>query len=123
MPTGWREDGCVAFHGVELPYVFGYVPDGLDVPTLRFLARRSGCTSPEPGADAADQIVAYQVMTMWARFAATGDPSVAGVVSWPPYTRSGTKGGDRYLDIGQALEVRKGIRSAYRAPAVQPATE
>ena len=34
VPTGWRNLPCVAFHGLELPYVFGYIPKGLTSPTL-----------------------------------------------------------------------------------------
>lgn len=113
LPTGWREMGCTAFHGVELPYVFGYVPDGLTVPTVLFLANRSGCRSTDPGADGTDSLVAEHTMRMWARFAATGDPSVEGLVSWPPYTENS----DRYLDIGATPTVKSGIRQAYRAPA------
>jgi len=113
LPTGWKSMDCVAFHGVELPYVFGYVPDGLRVPTLLFLANRSGCKSTEPGPDERDQLVADHTMTLWAQFAKTGDPSVEGLVSWPAYTEET----DRYLDIGTTLEVKRGIRSAYVAPA------
>jgi para-nitrobenzyl esterase len=54
-------------------------------------------------------------MTLWAQFARTGNPSVEGLISWPAYTEEN----DRYLDIGASLEVRKGIRSAYRAPTTQ----
>jgi len=115
LPTGWRSMDCVAFHGVELPYVFGYVPDGLRVPTVLFLANRSGCRSTQPGPDEKDQLVADHTMTMWAQFAKTGDPSVEGLVSWPAYT----EGTDQYLDIGTTLEVKQGIRSAYVAPAAE----
>ncbi len=113
LPSGWREQSCVAFHGVELPYVFGYVPEGLSVPTVLFLANRSGCKSTQPGPDELDQKVADQTMRLWAQFAATGDPSVEGLVSWPAYTKEG----DRYLDIGATLEVKQGVRDAYVGPA------
>ena len=54
-------------------------------------------------------------MTLWAQFAETGDPSVEGLVEWPAYTDEN----DRYLDIGASLQVREGIRNAYRAPSTQ----
>ena len=57
-----------AVHGVELPFVFGtltnivgYTPD----PTARALSEEMNAS--------------------WARFAATGDPNGAGLVSWPLY--------------------------------------
>ena len=116
MPAGWRDLGCIAFHGVELPYVFGYVPDGLTLPLILGLANRNGCSLREPGADEVDETVADNTMEMWAHFAKTGDPSVKGLVEWPPYTEES----DRYLDIGYALEVRKGIKSAYVASSEAP---
>ena len=59
-----------------------------------------------------DQAVADNVMAMWTSFAEDGDPSVPGLIDWPPYTREN----DRYLDIGAELVVGKGIESAYVAP-------
>ena len=112
VPTGWRDLGCVAFHGLELPYVFGYVPEGLTVPVVLFLGERSGCKSREPRPDEIDQLVADNTMTLWSQFARTGDPSVDGLVSWPAYV----EGDDRYLDIGEELLVKQGIRDAYVPP-------
>jgi para-nitrobenzyl esterase len=112
LPTGWRDLPCVAFHGLELPYVFGYVPEGLTVPTILFLAPGGGCTTRDPGADEMDVVVAQNAVRMWAAFARTGDPSVEGLVTWPAFTEEN----DRYLDIGYTLEVKEGIRDAYVAP-------
>jgi para-nitrobenzyl esterase len=117
VPTGWRSKSCVAFHGVELPYVFGYVPEGLSVPTVLFLANRSGCKSTEPGADEKDELVAEHTTSMWAQFAKTGDPSVPDLVTWPAYTEAE----DRYLDIGYELAVKENIKSAYVAQPGSPA--
>lgn len=112
LPAGWRNEPCVAFHGVEIPYVFGAIPEGLSVPTILFLRRGGGCTSEDPGADETDQDVADNVMSMWTEFARAGDPGVEGRIEWPPYTEEAP----RYLDIGQTLEVREGIEEAYVAP-------
>lgn len=112
VPTGWRNERCVAFHGLELPYVFGYVPEGLTVPTIQFLKRGGGCQSEDPGADELDHVVAEQTMQMWANFAKTGNPSIEGLVSWPAYTAEN----DTYLDIGPELQVKKGVRDAYEPP-------
>jgi len=117
VPSGWKTLGCSAFHGLELPYVFGYVPEGLTVPTVLFLGNRAGCKSLQPGADAKDELVAEHATTMWAQFAATGDPSVKGLVTWPAYTGEGGS----YLDIAEKLEVKKGIQQAYIPPPQTPA--
>jgi para-nitrobenzyl esterase len=112
VPTGWRNLPCVAFHGLELPYVFGYVPKGISSPTLFYLSAGGGCTTREPGPDELDHKVAENTMNMWAAFAKTGDPSVKGLVTWPAYTQQN----DLYLRIGQTLEVKKGVKESFVAP-------
>ena len=58
-------------------------------------------------------------MKRWAQFAATGDPSVKGLVSWLAYTeKSGS-----YLDIGETLKVKQWIQQAYIAPPAAPASD
>jgi para-nitrobenzyl esterase len=112
MPAGWADEGCVAFHGVEIPYVFGAIPEGLTVPTILFLSRSGGCRSNDPGADERDHEVAERVMRLWTQFARTGDPNVNGLAQWPAYAEED----DLYLNIDYALEVRQGIRDAFVAP-------
>ena len=112
IPTGWRNLPCVAFHGLELPYVFGYIPKGLTSPTLLALSAGGGCTTREPGPDQLDHEVAENTMRMWAAFAKTGDPSVKGLIEWPAYTQQN----DQYLHIGQKLQVKMGVKSSYVAP-------
>jgi len=112
LPTGWRNEPCVAFHGVEIPYVFGAIPDGLTVPTILFLARGGGCTSDDPGVDELDHEVADKTMRLWTQFARSGAPSIESLIEWPAYT--GENG--QYLDIGATLEVGSGIENAYVAP-------
>ena len=109
LPRTWRDEGCVAFHGLELPYVFGSVPTGVDSPTMLFLSGGGGCVSQEPVTDDVDMTVADQASTLWAQFAKTGDPSVEGLVDWPPYTEENNV----YLDIGETLEVKADIEDAY----------
>ena len=112
VPTGWRNEPCVAFHGIEIPYVFGYIPEGLLSPTILFLSRGGGCTSDDPGTDGLDDEVAEWTLQMWAQFARTGDPSVQGLIEWPAYTEdNGT-----FLDIGGSLEVKTGIENSYVQP-------
>jgi len=112
VPTGWRNLPCVAFHGLELPYVFGYIPQGISSPTLFYLSTGGGCTTREPGPDQLDHVVAENTMQMWAAFAKTGDPSVKGLIKWPAYTEQN----DQYLRIGQTLEVKKGVKASFVAP-------
>ncbi len=113
LPKGWRdEEGCVAFHGLELTYVFGAVPLGLSSRTTQFLAAGGGCSSIVPEHDEVDMTVASQAATIWAQFANTGDPSVEGLIEWPEYTEEN----NRYLDIGAPLEAKTGIQDSYVAP-------
>lgn len=109
VPQTWREEGCVAFHGLELPYVFGSVPTGVDSPTMLFLSGGGGCVSREPMTDEIDMTVSDQASTLWAQFAKTGNPSVQGLIEWPAYTEEN----NRYLDIGDPLQAKTGIQQAY----------
>ncbi len=112
VPTGWREEGCVAFHGLELPYVFGHIPDGLYSATVIYLSTTGGAQSTEPGPDEMDEVVAENTMQLWVEFATIGDPSVAGLVNWPAYEEDT----DQYLDIGYTLEVKTGVAEAGVSP-------
>ena len=113
LPLGWRnEKGCVAFHGLELTYVFGAIPVGLSSPTTQGLARGGGCTVRVPEHDEQDLKVADQAATIWAQFAKTGNPSVEGLVTWPAYTADNKA----YLLLGTPLEAKVGVESSYIAP-------
>lgn len=119
VPTGWREEGCVAFHGLELPYVFGHIPEGLLSPTVISLSAGGGAQSTDAGPDEMDEVVAENTMKIWAQFAATGDPSVAGLITWPAYEETT----DQYLDIGYTLEVKTGVAEAGVSPPEQEPAE
>ncbi|HEX2559628.1 carboxylesterase/lipase family protein [Phenylobacterium sp.] len=113
LPLGWRrEKGCVAFHGLELSYVFGAIPVGLTSPTTQGLARGGGCSVRAPEHDDEDVKVADQFSKIWAQFAKTGDPSTPGLIDWPKYTAADPA----YLDIGAPLEIKRGVEAAYVAP-------
>jgi para-nitrobenzyl esterase len=113
LPLGWRrEKGCVAFHGLELSYVFGAIPQGLRSPTTQGLARGGGCSVRPPEHDAEDVKVADQASRLWAQFAKSGDPSVPGLVTWPKYTQAN----NAYLEIAAPLAVKRNIQNAYVAP-------
>jgi len=113
LPLGWRrEKGCVAFHGLELAYVFGAIPMGLTSPTTQGLAGGGGCSARPPEHDAEDARVSDEASTIWVQFARSGNPSVAKLVTWPRYTAAD----QAYLDIGAPLSVKRRIETAYVAP-------
>jgi len=119
LPVGWKnEKGCVAFHGLELTYVFGAAPVGLSNPTTLGLARGGGCTSAVPASDEKDLKVASNAATVWAQFAKTGNPSVPGLIDWPAYTEQA----NNYLDIGNPLTAKTNIQASYVAPPPRPTT-
>jgi para-nitrobenzyl esterase len=76
-----------AWHGLEVPYVFG---------TL------AGLAGFMP--DAADERVSSEMQHYWARFAATGDPNDASAVSWPPYAPE-----DPYLRFANPITAEQGF--------------
>jgi para-nitrobenzyl esterase len=118
LPLGWRQEkGCVAFHGLELTYVFGAIPIGLASPTTQGLARGGGCSVRVPEHDEQDLKVADQAATIWAQFAKTGNPSVQGLIEWPAYTADNKA----YLLLGTPLEAQVGVESSYIAPPARTA--
>jgi para-nitrobenzyl esterase len=116
LPPLWKEEGCSAFHGLELPYVFGYIPEGLTAQIVLYLAPGGGCSAKDPGSDETDQTVAENCMNIWSQFAKTGNPSVSKLITWPAYT----KDNDTYLEIGDELAVKTGVASAHVAPPKAP---
>ncbi len=75
-----------AFHGIELPYVFGQ-------------AAVLGVADP------VDVQLSERIMDYWVAFAATGSPEVAGGVTWPAYEVAE----GRYLELGDAISVKSGL--------------
>ena len=59
-----------AFHGADLPYVFGQLDMFGGSPV------------------ATDFVVADTVMSLWARFAATGNPNDEDIIDWQAFTPS-----------------------------------
>lgn len=56
-----------AFHGLEIPYVFGLAPK-------------------LPGTDATDRALSAAMSGAWVRFAATGDPNGGALPAWQPWS-------------------------------------
>ncbi len=94
--TGWAAEGGVAYHGIELIYVFNY-PASAYTHFALGLTGLTGDTPPDLGWGTADMAVVDTMMTMWTNFAYTGNPSISGTVDWAAYTSAG----DNYLEIGQ----------------------
>jgi para-nitrobenzyl esterase len=105
VPSKWKQEGCVAFHALELGYVFGnYDNATIWWPTANFLAKQSGAKTPDPGLTDADKKVSESMMAMWAQFARAGNPNVQGPIAWPAYEASA----DQYLYIAEPLLVKSG---------------
>ena len=104
VPSTWKKEGVLAFHGLELPYVFGLLAALPNSVFYNAFAQPSGAQSQDPGLTEDDQQVSQAMMTMWAQFAKTGDPSVEGLIDWPAWDPAN----DQYLDIAWPLEVKTG---------------
>ncbi len=106
VPAGWKKNGVVATHAMELPYVFGDWDWNDFLWTLLYaLAKPSGAKSPDPGLTGADRTVSELMMTIWTNFARTGIPSIPGKIDWPAWD----EGKDQYLYITDKPEVRSGF--------------
>ncbi len=78
-----------AFHGVEIPYVFGNT------------ALFSGLGTLEK----ADYDLSAAIMGYWTRFAASGDPNGGGDPQWPAYQA----GSDQHLELGDTIKTSSGL--------------
>jgi para-nitrobenzyl esterase len=106
VPSGWKKNGVVASHGIELHYVFGdWDPPGGVWPMGFNLAKASGARSADPGLGDQDREVSEAMMRLWANFAKTGNPSLKGLIDWPAYQQSA----DQYLYIAESLEIKSGF--------------
>jgi para-nitrobenzyl esterase len=113
VPAGWKREGCISTHAMELGYVFGdWDNKAGNWPILYFLASQSGAKSPDPGLTDIDRKVSEAMMAMWAQFAKTGDPNVKGLITWPAYEAAT----EQYLYIAEPLEIKSGFsRTAPKA--------
>ena len=104
LPGDWRQEGCVAAHGMELHYVFGSL-DIAEAWESRFGGySQSGAKTSLPKISPADRKVSEAMMSIWTQFARTGNPSVKGLVDWPAWNKEG----DQYLYITEPLQVKSG---------------
>lgn len=78
-----------AFHGVEIPYVFG------NADLFAFLGT----------IEKVDYDLSAAIMGYWTRFAATGDPNGGGAPKWPRYEAAS----DQHLELGDSIQVGAGL--------------
>jgi para-nitrobenzyl esterase len=104
VPGNWRREGGVSAHAMEMHFVFGQLDDKVAWQILHFLYAHAGVKSPLPVITDAERKVSEAMMQMWTQFARTGDPSVKGLVYWPPWD----KATDKYLYIVEPLQVKLG---------------
>jgi len=108
VPAGWRELGGTTGHGNELPYVFGFIDLPWAWSEMRigsaFGQKRPAGVTTNAGVTNEDMQDADEVMTIWAQFMKTGNPSVKDLIDWPAWDASG----DKYADIGYPFQVKSG---------------
>ncbi len=100
-----------AYHGLEVSYQYGVIDTVMRIYGTSLLPA-SPSVPPNPGVNEEDYWLQDAVMSMWANFAATGDPTPnvkgkhRGVVTWkwPEYDSR-----DLYLDIGVPPVVKTGF--------------
>jgi para-nitrobenzyl esterase len=102
VPSNWKKAGMIAYHGLEINYHFG---------DIGMIAHDNGAMwigqpglPPDPGIDDNDRMVAENTMRMWVQFAATGDPSVDGLIKWPAFKP--VSGQDAYVNIDVKPEAK-----------------
>ena len=107
VPEGWKRDGVVSTHSMELAYVFGYFDYKSEWlwDVMFNLAKPSGAKSADPGFTGVDTLVSEIMMKLWTNFARTGNPSLKGAVEWPAYA----EGPDQYLYITESPQVKSGF--------------
>jgi para-nitrobenzyl esterase len=104
VPHSWRKEGCVSFHAIELPYVFGAVDIEQEWLNLNHLAKPAGAKSDSPTISEVDLQVSEVMMKMWSRYALSGDPNAQGLVEWPQWE----PGQEKYLYVKDTLQTKTG---------------
>jgi para-nitrobenzyl esterase len=98
-----RRIGWGSFHGSEVPYVFGTLPDSLYGTDSGPLADFSVATDSYVEQD---RELSAAMSSAWVRFAKTGNPNGRGLPAWPAFA----SGRDRYLEFGDRIVDRAAIR-------------
>jgi para-nitrobenzyl esterase len=98
VPVGWRRQGLKSYHGMELHYLFN-LPE-YDWPGIFEHEYHPGAELSE-----VDWQIGQQMRSMWTQFAASGNPSVKGLIDWTVWTPKDKK----YLFIADPLSIRSGF--------------
>jgi enterochelin esterase family protein len=69
FPLGSEHEGFGAWHGREVPYVFGHLND-----------------LPHETPSATDRVISDVMVTYWTNFAKYGDPNGKGIAQWPAFS-------------------------------------
>ncbi|MBN1188138.1 MAG: carboxylesterase family protein [Dehalococcoidales bacterium] len=115
VPEGWRREGCVAAHGMELHYIFGALDDAEAWADARGSYTSSGAKSLIPFISDSDRKASENIMTIWTNFARTGSPSVKGLIEWPAWDPRT----DKYLLLTDFLQIKAGYTDLLK---IQPDT-
>jgi para-nitrobenzyl esterase len=99
VPPGWSKAGKAAIHHLQIYYLFGNL-DRIDE-----WGRRNAQVASAEVDPVVDGRVSQDLMALWVRFAATGNPSIEGKISWPAYDPAS----EQYLDIRDPLQVKSGF--------------
>jgi para-nitrobenzyl esterase len=105
VPEGWRSEGCVSAHAIELPYVFGTVDSEQSWAHLFHIASPAGAKSTAPKISDTDRNVSEMMMKIWAQYARTGNPGVKSLVEWPVWEPDT----DQYLYVSDSLQIKPGF--------------
>jgi para-nitrobenzyl esterase len=108
VPANWKNAGMKAPHGMEVRYQFGDLSGQWNAP--------HGMPN-DPGLNKDDETVAENTMKMWVNFAATGDPSVDGMVKWPAF--KAIPGQDKYVTIDVKPEVQSGFMDTFKPETME----
>jgi para-nitrobenzyl esterase len=114
VPAGWRSAGVTGWHAIDLGYLFASLDESfgnVKPEYFRAYPERQGAKSPDPGISAADRELAERMKKIWVQFAATGNPSLPGVVDWRPYDAER----ESYLDLDLPLAVKSGFSKLTQA--------
>ena len=103
VPSNWKAEGLKAYHSLELRYIFGDLWD--IAPQFGSVYVPLWLKNPDPGLTNLDDQMVEVMQDLWIQFAATGNPSVRGLVTWPAYDYHT----DRYLKIDVHPEVKTGF--------------
>jgi para-nitrobenzyl esterase len=119
VPSGWRSAGVTGWHAIDLGYLFASLDESFSSVKpeyFRAYPGRQGAKSPDPGVSTADRQLAERMKKIWVQFAATGNPSLPGVVDWTAYEPQR----EAYLEIDLPLAVKRGYSRLSQSDAPPP---